>query len=192
MNLDCTCPEYRGADCPRCSVPRPAYQSETPMTKITPEQRADEAAAIQAYRLATGRAVTVTTLAGIMAAAEAIISARKTREIPTIDLDAHFWGNIQKAAAQATWMPEQYTVNDWVNDVCAFLRDGPTASPEEKAFKKLRELCGYVENSTEMRVMLMQDDASREWLIFLDRALISSDRNLLQAISQAHAKQAQV
>lgn len=47
------------------------------------------------------------------------VSAGKT----FIDLDAAAWAQIKEAASQSAWMPEQYFMNDWVSDVCAFLRE---------------------------------------------------------------------
>ncbi|TPI86392.1 hypothetical protein [Mesorhizobium sp. B2-8-9] len=46
---------------------------------------------------------------------------------PTIDLHAAFWHQIMEAAKQSNWMPAEYTMNDWVSDVCAFLREGGAA-----------------------------------------------------------------
>lgn len=40
----------------------------------------------------------------------------------TIDLDASSWESIKEAASQSPWMPPEYMMNDWVSDVCAFLR----------------------------------------------------------------------
>lgn len=45
-----------------------------------------------------------------------------------IDLDAAAWTQIKEAASQSAWMPEQYFMNDWVSDVCAFLRELRTVS----------------------------------------------------------------
>lgn len=43
-----------------------------------------------------------------------------------IDLDKVAWAMIQAAAdvGYQTWMPKEYTANDWQSDVCAFLRTG--------------------------------------------------------------------
>jgi hypothetical protein len=49
----------------------------------------------------------------------------KNDNIPTVDLDALQWDEIKRAAAESKWMPAEYCVNEWVSDVCAFLRDGP-------------------------------------------------------------------
>lgn len=42
-----------------------------------------------------------------------------------IDLDAVCWFEILRAASESSWMPLEYTRNDWVDDVCRFLREGP-------------------------------------------------------------------
>lgn len=41
-----------------------------------------------------------------------------------IDLDARDWEAIQKAADESNWMPSEYMRNDWVADVCNFLKFG--------------------------------------------------------------------
>ena len=52
-------------------------------------------------------------------------SCRRLHEddTPTIDLDQLDWERIKAAAAQSNWIPEEYYMNDWVSDVCAFLKD---------------------------------------------------------------------
>lgn len=42
---------------------------------------------------------------------------------PTIDLEEIMWQMIKQAAADAPWMPPEYMMNDWVADVCDFLKD---------------------------------------------------------------------
>lgn len=41
-----------------------------------------------------------------------------------IDLDAQMWGRIKQSASKATWMPPEYTMNDWVSDLCQYLEGG--------------------------------------------------------------------
>jgi hypothetical protein len=45
-----------------------------------------------------------------------------------IDLDAVAMQQMRQAAAESTWMPSEYTSNDWIADVCRWLRDGPPAA----------------------------------------------------------------
>lgn len=40
------------------------------------------------------------------------------------DLDAEFWKQIKQAARNSSWIPEEYVMNDWVSDVCHYLRGG--------------------------------------------------------------------
>lgn len=47
------------------------------------------------------------------------------KDAATINLNLVDMEAIVKAAQENTWMPEEYMRNDWVADVCAFLRDGP-------------------------------------------------------------------
>lgn len=44
-----------------------------------------------------------------------------------LDFDKADWESILKAASENTWMPPEYMRNEWVSDVCAFLRNGPAA-----------------------------------------------------------------
>ena len=46
-----------------------------------------------------------------------------------IDLDAVFWDQIIRAAGESDWIPPEYYTNDWVNDVCHFLRTGEGINP---------------------------------------------------------------
>lgn len=43
---------------------------------------------------------------------------------PVINLDQEFWNQIKQAATESTWIPKEYYTNDWVADVCKFLREG--------------------------------------------------------------------
>jgi len=44
--------------------------------------------------------------------------------ITDIDLDDIFWKQIKTAAMESQWMPVDYMMDDWVSDVCTFLRVG--------------------------------------------------------------------
>lgn len=48
-------------------------------------------------------------------------------DIPLIDLTVADMENLKAAAAESTWMPEQYTMNDIMADLCRYLREGPKA-----------------------------------------------------------------
>lgn len=49
----------------------------------------------------------------------------EAKNIPVIDLDEEAWKQIKEAAKNSLWIPEQYMMNDWISDVCNFLRYGP-------------------------------------------------------------------
>lgn len=51
------------------------------------------------------------------------------RQPNVIDLDAANWENIQKAADESSWMPNEYMRNEWVSDVCNFLKYGRAEHP---------------------------------------------------------------
>lgn len=42
--------------------------------------------------------------------------------IPVIDIDKESWEAIKEAARNSPWIPSQYFMNDWVSDVCDFLK----------------------------------------------------------------------
>jgi glutaredoxin 2 len=42
---------------------------------------------------------------------------------PVLNLDKEFWEHIKQAAAESEWIPKEYLMNDWVSDVCTFLRE---------------------------------------------------------------------
>lgn len=46
---------------------------------------------------------------------------------PVIDLNTVAMQRMEKAASESTWIPPEYSANDWQADVCQFLRDGETA-----------------------------------------------------------------
>lgn len=51
--------------------------------------------------------------------------AEKSSEenIIVIDIEEVFWESIKKAANESNWIPkEHYFMNDWVADVCRFLK----------------------------------------------------------------------
>lgn len=41
-----------------------------------------------------------------------------------IDLDKAAWEQIKQAAKESSWIPKEYYMNDWLSDVCDFLRNG--------------------------------------------------------------------
>ncbi len=45
-----------------------------------------------------------------------------------LDLSNENWNEILKAASESKWMPREYMMNDWVSDICRWLRDGPLGS----------------------------------------------------------------
>jgi hypothetical protein len=45
-------------------------------------------------------------------------------QAPLFDLDAIDWKRIKSAASESKWMPPEYMRNDWVYDVCEYLRNG--------------------------------------------------------------------
>lgn len=51
-----------------------------------------------------------------------------------IDISATDWAAIQEAASESTWMPPEYMRNDWVSDVCRFLREGAAAQLGAEGF----------------------------------------------------------
>jgi hypothetical protein len=73
------------------------------------------------------------TSSGWIASADAIRELRALLDAPienVIDLDVSTWEQIKQAASESTWMPPEYMRNEWVSDVCQFLREGPAAEPQ--------------------------------------------------------------
>jgi hypothetical protein len=48
----------------------------------------------------------------------------ESEDLPFIDVDAGAWEIIKQAASESKWIPKEYMMNDWVSDVCDFLRNG--------------------------------------------------------------------
>lgn len=50
------------------------------------------------------------------------------KDIVEVDLDRLAWEQIKEAASNSDWIPdwipEYYYMNDWVHDVCEFLKKG--------------------------------------------------------------------
>lgn len=65
----------------------------------------------------------------------------KPKQDAVMDLDAIDWASILQAASESTWMPPEYMRNDWVADVCAFLRERPEfdQQPVEFDYPQYRE-----------------------------------------------------
>lgn len=67
----------------------------------------------------------------------ALDELRALLDAPTenaIDVSATDWAAIQEAASESTWMPPEYMRNDWVADVCRFLREGAAAQLGAEGF----------------------------------------------------------
>lgn len=61
---------------------------------------------------------------GSEAIAKRIRLALDGEPVEYIDLTNVAWRQIQQAAAESKWIPPEYYGNDWVADVCDFLRTG--------------------------------------------------------------------
>lgn len=55
--------------------------------------------------------------------------AEPTAQEAVVDLTYVGWEAIQAAAAESPWIPPEYFQNDWVSDVCSFLREPRTTQP---------------------------------------------------------------
>ena len=54
-----------------------------------------------------------------------IFSGARADEIPHIDLGREMLLDLQVAADNSEWMPEEYSTSDWHSDLCKFLTHGP-------------------------------------------------------------------
>jgi len=63
---------------------------------------------------------------------EAVLAASQPANV--LDLDKALWEQLCQAAKESKWIPQEYYyANDWVNDLCGWLRDGPPAPVEAQA-----------------------------------------------------------
>ncbi|EXF96264.1 hypothetical protein HK44_020315 [Pseudomonas fluorescens HK44] len=70
---------------------------------------------------------------------DALIAAPVVERQPNvIDLDAVDWETIQKAADESNWMPNEYMRNEWVSDVCNFLKYGRAEHPAPPELAELQ------------------------------------------------------
>jgi hypothetical protein len=66
--------------------------------------------------------------AGIMLECAECDGVGYVHSTPVIDLDQSSWESIKRAASESTWIPPEYSMNDWVSDICTFLRERPTVT----------------------------------------------------------------
>lgn len=71
--------------------------------------------------------------------------ALATEPTPVLDLDANDWETIKQAASESTWMPPEYMRNDWVSDVCKFLRGEQPTEPTTPCFVCKKPVTGHVD-----------------------------------------------
>ncbi|MEO7326514.1 MAG: hypothetical protein ABIW82_16970 [Dokdonella sp.] len=90
---------------------------------------------------------------------------------PVIDLYALAWESIMQAASESKWMPEEYFQNDWVSDVCGWLRDGfPDPSTAAKPVVVVDVTGGAwhgVRSSAPVDVVLVDTDSDQSGTIVL-------------------------
>jgi hypothetical protein len=69
-----------------------------------------------------------------------------------VDLNAAMWVSVQKAASESRWIPSEYYQNEWVADVCAFLRDGHPRQlvpvPTETLYAMLEAITTAMDNKS--------------------------------------------
>lgn len=61
------------------------------------------------------------------------------KNVQVMDLDVLDWEAIKQAASESVWMPPEYMRNEWVSDVCRWLREG-----EVDAEARIKELEGVL------------------------------------------------
>lgn len=76
--------------------------------------------------------------------------------VNVIDLDALDWQSVKEAATESKWMPPEYMRNEWVSDICEFLRTGPATQPQGEV-EQLRELVkAYMNAEAEKGIELVK------------------------------------
>ena len=81
----------------------------------------------------------------VFKAARSNQSPRITEQEPVFDLDKASWDSIKEAAKNSAWIPKEYFANDWISDVCEFLKNGIkreriTEHPDDIAVDKFADL----------------------------------------------------
>lgn len=97
-------------------------------------------------------------------------------DIPLFDFDAEAWKQVLAAARDSKWMPAEYAMNDWLADICQWLRDGPPAGEQREPLSdaQLASVClsyrhdfGLLDKDEQARLMLEARDWERafrkEW-----------------------------
>lgn len=100
------------------------------------------------------------------------VKKENKNEIVTIDIDKEMWESIKKAASESNWIPEEYFNNDWVYDVCEFLKNGH--NKDEKTNTFIDE--DYSFNRKESSPLTALNEVSRskraeEWIRFSNEVL---------------------
>lgn len=121
--------------------------------------------------------------------------AVERQEPVVIDLDAVDWETIQQAADESNWMPNEYMRNEWVADVCNFLKYGraDTSPPtpvaveidERAEFEKwvIKELPGIMIDIAPVMKFYKGDDGPRlddMWSSWKARACLDKVKELNQ------------
>lgn len=76
---------------------------------------------------------------------EQIEACLASDQAPEVDLACEDWKAIELAASESPWMPKEYMRNEWVSDVCSFLR-GPRAAEQAQPIAGMptRKSLGYM------------------------------------------------
>lgn len=64
---------------------------------------------------------TLSARAGIVR--KALRAAEEEQNTPVMGLSLSLWNDLVKAAQESPWLPKEYMANDWVADLCQFLRE---------------------------------------------------------------------
>ena len=75
--------------------------------------------------------------AAMLAAAPVPPQREPAHDIPLFDFDAEAWKQVLAAARDSKWMPAEYAMNDWLADICQWLRDGPPAGEQAEPKREL-------------------------------------------------------
>lgn len=68
------------------------------------------------------------------------LAAVRPAQIIEIDLRAAMMDELEKAASESPWVPENYYMNEVISDCCAFLRsDRPQPDPRDEVIARLVE-----------------------------------------------------
>ena len=113
---------------------KPLYAHPAPAVpagwKLVPVEPTPEMLGAGSYAVDLHSHSPIGVYAAMLAAAPVPPQREPAHDIPLFDFDAEAWKQVLAAARDSKWMPAEYAMNDWLADICQWLRDGPPAGEQ--------------------------------------------------------------